>query len=301
MSTRGASSPPGSRLEMKVLTFNTCFLENAMNEYDCNLVVVNEIIELINSSGADVVCLQEVTAFSKQKLDDALQKVGYTPSNKRKGQQQYFTMIYTTLEVVVDTVEQFRSSSEQGRDILKMVVRKESRLITIYNSHLESLKGNNNVRMAQLTQLLEPGAGPRIVVGDMNMGKKDFKQVFDNFESSYYDAFIVSNAPKELEITWKRLNADAPKPYCKKKFVVDGIVPKNKRPNLFPFSNLLYHFRLKSNVMQVRSLSLFPQPRSHYPSQRLRSTRHSSEQTTNEPRPVLDTLRSFWRPRHFRH
>lgn len=156
--TQGVSQLGG---ELRVLTYNIWF-EN-VTEYR-----LSHVLKLIQDSGADFICLQEITRASREAiLQQAFIQQNYFVSGNDLSKHGYGVLMLTTLQCWF-WEKQFEVSQMDRSLLLAEVINNE---LIVATSHFESLN-NANARKKQMTETFQilglSCVKNQIVVGDYN-------------------------------------------------------------------------------------------------------------------------------------
>lgn len=231
MSTSSVCKP---LMDLKVLTWNI----DGLQSDEGDRMRTASIIQLIRSSGADVVCLQEVVDSTRAQMATALAST-HSLVDPPGAQMPYYTALLIR-KGTVSPVSSFPARriaftgdarSRMGRDVLvgefsKTGFRKdgigvvESEPFRILCSHLESGAEKDDPisaqkRQLQYIQLLNMmgvqetgGTVPiSIACGDFNLRVAEAAQGLKATNTVFYDTYDVSDAKRysTLKTTWERM------------------------------------------------------------------------------------------------
>jgi endonuclease/exonuclease/phosphatase family metal-dependent hydrolase len=191
---------------------------NINNDYRDIIVKVAQIIDLLNTSNADVIGLQEVIP---EVYDLLYKKIKNNYIISEKHSKSFFNIMISKFNYPIKTIDFVNTSMNRG-----FVIQK-TKHITFITTHLESIPISKNVRSMQVDEIMNQIQGDVIVFGDTNFTETD-----ELFGKLYYEM-----------------------PNCSDIYTFDSDINKNAMP---PFrSNLDRFYTNISNNKKVDILTDF--------------------------------------------
>ena len=200
-------------------TFTMCSFNVQFDEKDHISKRTDIIIDLIKAADPDVILLQEVCMDTDAQFERGLSD--YVRAGQPHEHMHYYTATYLKKGICI--ISQGRSDfsglgrGQMGRDMHLVTARILNTPVLFVNTHLESLKDNGAVRIAQLQEILlemlgvtSGFEGPAVCAGDLNMRDAEQKAAFENARKiscsntvPFEDAYVFFGKPKECYKTWR--------------------------------------------------------------------------------------------------
>lgn len=143
---------------------------NVNNDYRGIHARINQILDLISASNADVLGLQEIIPKVYDLLYNKLKNY-YTISVKQN--KSYFSMMISKFKCPIKICD--FATTGMNREFLMQKTDE----VSFISTHLESMPTNKYVRKLQADQISEQIRGPAIVFGDTNFTRSE--RVFQVF------------------------------------------------------------------------------------------------------------------------
>jgi len=188
---------------LRIMTYNIHQGLNAADQVD-----LPNIAEAIAKQHPDVVALNEVNRAqcSNGYLDTLLFLSHYLKMpyvfgpNWRDG--QYGNAILSRYPILDSSNYHYTHNSTEIRGVLQVTIQTPTGPITFYATHLDHIEGPNNVRLAQVNELLHLwDERPRsIILGDMNARPKT-REIQQIITSGFLDAWTIGGSP-DTSTTW---------------------------------------------------------------------------------------------------
>ena len=176
------------------------------------------VVQSILKHMPDVVSLQEVVLETDLMLRDLLGGVYHFVGEATREGYYILTLVRVCDDFYIDENSPGKieycgaARSHMGRDLLcvNLVMSKGGQVVTLYNSHMESCKGESvPIRTAQLayvySRMLDSNAGAAILSGDLNMRQAEQKSAMKTVASNgrIVDCFEYFGRPTNAAQTWK--------------------------------------------------------------------------------------------------
>lgn len=156
----------------------------------------------------DVLMFQEVVDRTlAAHLRPHLTAAGYTILPTRAPEREYYEVIAVRAPSVVVAHDVVALETEQGRELVEVVVEREGRRWLLLTGHLESLRGGARLRMDQAARVLErlrDHGGPAVFAGDTNLRQTEADRL-----GPLLDAWEACGSPARHRWTWGQRRSKA--------------------------------------------------------------------------------------------
>lgn len=175
---------------MKVVSYNIMFHDIHSD------LRLDMLIYLLRHLKPDIICLQEVTEKSLEKLHNSLENYNYIRMNRSR----YFEVVFYTSDYTAVDYKMLALPSEFGRAITTIVFQKDYRIFNVTTFHLESLdRSETRVKQLNILKNLVDGIEmPIICCGDTNL--KDGEIGLDDI-TNFGDVWKILGSPERAAIT----------------------------------------------------------------------------------------------------
>lgn len=155
---------------IKLMTYNICRTEGMDN-----IKSVGRIADVIRESGAQIVCLQEVTSNQidqPAELASRLQMNCGFKKNITEGDGYYGTAMLTSFDIVEEK-HHFLTSVGEQRGVHEVHIKTPEGIITVFCTHFGLETDERFTQASELADIINAVSGPKVACGDFNEEAKD--------------------------------------------------------------------------------------------------------------------------------
>ncbi len=158
-----ATTPTNNSDHITLLTYNIHRGRDSNNKY-----TLNQMIQFINESNADVICLQEVLSSQSIKIGLATETYSYFEPNVVTPISAYGLGIYSKYPIIESNHVRLTSSNEKIGFLHAVLKVDNEKKLNVINVHLGLNSYERNIQISEILDYVNKLDGETVVLGDFN-------------------------------------------------------------------------------------------------------------------------------------
>lgn len=157
------SMPDDASNHVSLMTYN---IHRGRNSNNRN--TLNQMIQFMNESDSDIICLQEVMSFQATKIGLATNMHSYYSPNVKNPFYSYGLAIYSKFPII-ETNHISLTSFDEPRGFLHAVLKiDDEKKLNVINVHLGLNSDERTIQLNEITNYINTLDGDTVVLGDFN-------------------------------------------------------------------------------------------------------------------------------------